>query len=131
MLSLSLSQVLREVDRRCRIRSDFVLVSADLVSNMDLGPVLEQHRARRAESKDNILTMVLNRAVPGMQPGGVAIAKNGPAPLLWRERCLGGFCKWTIGTVGMFVRGVQRRSSSITGSQCIRGNLVWAVFGDG
>ena len=35
-----------------------VQVSGDTVSNMDLAPVVEQHRARRAVDKNAIMTMV-------------------------------------------------------------------------
>lgn len=58
---LSAGEALRLVDQRNVVRSDFVLVSGDTVSNMSLQPVLAAHRARRAVDKLSILTMVTKR----------------------------------------------------------------------
>ena len=46
----------------CQIRSDFVLVSGDTVSNMSLEVVLAEHRERRKKDKHAVLTMVLQRS---------------------------------------------------------------------
>jgi translation initiation factor eIF-2B subunit epsilon len=55
----SAGDALREIEGMGIIRSDpFVLVSGDVVSNMDLKSVVEQHKARRAEDKNNIMTVV-------------------------------------------------------------------------
>ncbi|MEW5304708.1 MAG: hypothetical protein WDW36_007300 [Sanguina aurantia] len=56
---LSAGEALRSVDERNIIKSDFILVSADTVSNMQLGPVLAAHMKRRAEDKNAIMTMVM------------------------------------------------------------------------
>lgn len=55
---LSAGEALRMIDQRDVIKSDFVLVSGDTVSNMNLAAVLETHRARRAADKSAIYTMV-------------------------------------------------------------------------
>lgn len=49
---------LRVVDQRNVVRSDFVLVSGDVVSNMALAPALAAHRARRKTDKQVLMTMV-------------------------------------------------------------------------
>jgi len=54
----SAGEALRIIDQRDIIKSDFVLVSGDTVSNVDLAPVLEAHRSRRSADKNSIMTMV-------------------------------------------------------------------------
>jgi len=56
---LSAGEALRLIDQKDIIKSDFVLVSGDTVSNMNLAPVLEAHRARRAADKSAIFTMIM------------------------------------------------------------------------
>ena len=51
-------EALREIDIKDIIKSDFVLVSGDVVSNMDLGAALEAHKARRDKDKNALMTMV-------------------------------------------------------------------------
>lgn len=51
-------EALREIDMKDIIKSDFVLVSGDVVSNMDLGAALESHKARRDKDKNALMTMV-------------------------------------------------------------------------
>ncbi|EFJ50987.1 hypothetical protein VOLCADRAFT_57555, partial [Volvox carteri f. nagariensis] len=55
---LSAGEALRLIDQRDLIKGDFVLCSADIVSNMKLAPMLEAHRARRAADKNAIMTLV-------------------------------------------------------------------------
>lgn len=40
----SLGDVLRDVDAKALVRSDFVLVYGDVVSNIDLSQALQEHR---------------------------------------------------------------------------------------
>ncbi|GFR46848.1 hypothetical protein Agub_g8488 [Astrephomene gubernaculifera] len=56
---LSAGEALRLIDQRDLIKGDFVLCSADTVSNMRLGPMLEAHRARRAADKNAIMTLAM------------------------------------------------------------------------
>jgi hypothetical protein len=51
-------EALREIDIKDIIKGDFVLVSGDVVSNMDLGAALEDHKARRDKDKNALMTMV-------------------------------------------------------------------------
>eukprot|EP01135_Chromosphaera_perkinsii_P012451 Nk52_evm62s2657 gene=Nk52_evmTU62s2657 len=62
---LSVGDALREIDQLSLIRSDFVLVSGDVVSNMKFDKVLEEHRKRKLVDKCSIMTMVLKLAEPG------------------------------------------------------------------
>ncbi|ORZ38414.1 nucleotide-diphospho-sugar transferase [Catenaria anguillulae PL171] len=57
--SMSMGDVLRELDTKSLIKSDFILVNADVVSNLKLEPVLALHKERRAKDKNAIMTMVL------------------------------------------------------------------------
>lgn len=54
----SAGEALREIDVKDMIKSDFVLVSGDVVSNMDLGSAVRAHRARREKNKNALMTMV-------------------------------------------------------------------------
>ncbi|KXZ48102.1 hypothetical protein GPECTOR_30g197 [Gonium pectorale] len=56
---LSAGEALRTIDQRDMIKGDFVLCSADVVSNMKLAPMLEAHRARRAADKNAIMTLAM------------------------------------------------------------------------
>lgn len=52
-----------QVDSMSLIRSDpFVLISGDVISNMNLGAVISAHKARRKADKNCIMTMVMKRA---------------------------------------------------------------------
>ena len=62
---LSTGDMLREIDSRSLIRSDFVLVSGDLVSNMDLDRAVQEHRQRKQSIKDSVMTMIFMAASPG------------------------------------------------------------------
>lgn len=55
---LSAGEALRSLDQKDIIKSDFILVSGDSVSNMKLAPALAAHRARREKDKNAIMTMV-------------------------------------------------------------------------
>lgn len=55
---------MRELDAKQLIDTDFILVTGDVVSNMKLDKVLEEHRARRQADKSAIMTMVLKKASP-------------------------------------------------------------------
>ena len=59
----SLPHALAQVDSMSLIRSDpFVLISGDVISNMNLGAVISAHKARRKADKNCIMTMVMKRA---------------------------------------------------------------------
>lgn len=58
----SMGDAMRELDGKSLITGDFLLITADVVTNMVIGPALQEHRARRAKNKDAIMTMVLREA---------------------------------------------------------------------
>lgn len=59
----SAGDALREVDNMGAVRSDpFILTTGDVVSNMNLRDVVEQHKRRRREDKNSIMTMVFKTA---------------------------------------------------------------------
>ncbi len=51
-------EALREIDVKDLVKTDFVLVTGDVVSNMDLGSALRMHRGRREKNKGALMTMV-------------------------------------------------------------------------
>ena len=53
---------MRDLDRRDLITGDFVFITGDVISNLDLEPVLARHRARREKDKNAIMTMVLRES---------------------------------------------------------------------
>ena len=56
---------MRNLDNLDLITGDFLLVSGDVISNVNLEPALVKHRARREKNKDAIMTMVLREAGVG------------------------------------------------------------------
>eukprot|EP01083_Nonionella_stella_P281915 959447_1 len=56
---------LRHLDNLDVIRSDpFVLISAEVVTNFDLGAAIKQHRDRSAKDSNNIMTSIFKKASP-------------------------------------------------------------------
>eukprot|EP00794_Sanderia_malayensis_P012839 gene12839-14159_t len=62
---ISFGDAIREIDRGGFIRSDFLLVPGDLVSNVKLGDIIQQHKTRRKKEKDSVMTMLFKTAKPG------------------------------------------------------------------
>ena len=60
----SVGDALRDIDSQSLIHSDFVLVSGDLVANMDLKEVIEKHKATRKVDKLSVMTCVYKKANP-------------------------------------------------------------------
>ncbi|KAH3660037.1 hypothetical protein OGAPHI_007242 [Ogataea philodendri] len=60
--SRSVGDAMRDIDSRGLIAGDFVLVSGDVVTNLDLGKVVSLHKQRRTSDRDYIATMVLKQA---------------------------------------------------------------------
>lgn len=61
----SVGDALREIDRQSLLKSDFVLVSGDVVSNMKLEQVFQEHKERRNIDRSSLMTMVFKVANPG------------------------------------------------------------------
>uniref|UniRef100_A0A671XZT7 Translation initiation factor eIF2B subunit epsilon n=1 Tax=Sparus aurata TaxID=8175 RepID=A0A671XZT7_SPAAU len=62
----SLGDVLRDVDAKSLVRSDFVLVYGDVVSNVDISQALQEHRHRRKMDKNiSVMTMICKESSPG------------------------------------------------------------------
>ncbi|XP_060940090.1 translation initiation factor eIF-2B subunit epsilon [Limanda limanda] len=62
----SLGDVLRDVDAKNLVRSDFVLVYGDVVSNIDISHALQVHRHRRKTEKNiSVMTMMFKESSPG------------------------------------------------------------------
>ncbi len=63
--SYSIGDVLRELDAKQVIKSDFILVSGDIVSNVSMLPILERHyRLRQEQKNETIMTMLLRESSP-------------------------------------------------------------------
>ncbi|CED82551.1 Translation initiation factor 2B, epsilon subunit (eIF-2Bepsilon/GCD6) [Phaffia rhodozyma] len=61
--ALSTGDALRELDSMNIIKSDFILLSGDVVSNIDLKNAVEAHKERRKVSKDSIMTIVVKEGL--------------------------------------------------------------------
>ncbi|CAH1225813.1 EIF2B5 [Branchiostoma lanceolatum] len=62
--SLSPGDALRLIYDRSLIRTDFVLVMGDLVSTINLQPIIQQHKQRRLKDKVTVMTMLFREAAP-------------------------------------------------------------------
>jgi len=60
--SRSVGDAMRDLDNRGLITGDFLLVSGDVVTNIQFDKVMEAHKARKAADRDHIATMVLTQA---------------------------------------------------------------------
>lgn len=60
----SVGDALRDIDAQSLIRSDFVLVSGDLVANMQLQEVIQKHRELKKKDKMLVMTCVYKKAKP-------------------------------------------------------------------
>lgn len=60
----SIGDALRDIDTKAIIQGDFILVSGDVVSNMNLTRALNAHNERRKIDKNMIMTMVLKPSTP-------------------------------------------------------------------
>lgn len=60
----SVGDALREIDVQSLIRTDFVLVSGDLVANMQLQEVIQRHRELKKKDKMLVMTCVYKKAKP-------------------------------------------------------------------
>jgi translation initiation factor eIF-2B subunit epsilon len=59
---LSAGDALRELDRRAVVRSDpFVLISGDVISNMSITHLIEEHRARKKKDSSCVMTTVFKQ----------------------------------------------------------------------
>ncbi|GKV07540.1 hypothetical protein SLEP1_g19300 [Rubroshorea leprosula] len=62
--SISAGDALRLIYERNVIHGDFVLISGDTVSNMSLTQALQEHKERRKNDANAIMTMVIKRSKP-------------------------------------------------------------------
>ncbi|XP_062611312.1 translation initiation factor eIF-2B subunit epsilon-like [Saccostrea cucullata] len=67
---MSMGDALREIHDKSVIRSDFVLVYGDVVANIRLQDVLEEHKKRREDKTDpknrnSVMTMIFQKVPPG------------------------------------------------------------------
>uniref|UniRef100_A0ABI7ZZ83 Translation initiation factor eIF2B subunit epsilon n=1 Tax=Felis catus TaxID=9685 RepID=A0ABI7ZZ83_FELCA len=61
----SLGDVLRDVDAKALVRSDFLLVYGDVISNINITKALEEHRLRRKLEKNvSVMTMIFKESSP-------------------------------------------------------------------
>lgn len=58
----SIGDVMRDLDNGGIITGDFILVSGDVVTNIDFSKMLSFHKEMHAKDKDHIATMCLNKA---------------------------------------------------------------------
>ena len=62
--SRSVGDAMRDIDSRGLINGDFILISGDVVTNLDISNVLENHKSYKQSDRDYICTMVLTQAAP-------------------------------------------------------------------
>ncbi|ODV80981.1 SE-domain-containing protein [Suhomyces tanzawaensis NRRL Y-17324] len=85
--SRSVGDVMRDIDNRGLISGDFLLVSGDVVTNIDFNKAMNVHKYKKQQDKDHIVTMVLTQASPlhktrsQVEPGTFILDKK-------TDRCL-------------------------------------------
>ena len=85
----SAGDALRELDRQGVITTDpFVLVSGDVISNINLKRVVQLHKNRRKKDKCAIMTMVTYPRCPTTEETGVAGLWLGCSVVRWQRRRL-------------------------------------------
>lgn len=62
---LCVGDALREIDREGLIRSDFILLHGDLISNVKLAAAIKDHKENRKKEKNLVMTMLHRKACPG------------------------------------------------------------------
>jgi translation initiation factor eIF-2B subunit epsilon len=62
--SRSVGDAMRDLDNRGLITGDFILISGDVVTNIDFAKAHQIHKNRRLQDKDQIVTMILTQASP-------------------------------------------------------------------
>ena len=63
----SFGDAMRDLDEKGILRSHFILLSADVISNVHLDPLIREHKRRYNENKNTTLTLVYQNADPGHQ----------------------------------------------------------------
>jgi translation initiation factor eIF-2B subunit epsilon len=58
----SVGDALRDLDAKQLIQSDFILISGNVISNLNLASILDAHRERKTTDKNSIMTLVLKKA---------------------------------------------------------------------
>ncbi|KAG8529314.1 uncharacterized protein KY384_005950 [Bacidia gigantensis] len=61
----SVGDCMRDLDNRDLVTGDFLVVSGDVVSNVNLASALSRHRSRKGKDKNAIMTMVLREEGSG------------------------------------------------------------------
>ncbi|ESP01810.1 hypothetical protein LOTGIDRAFT_225095, partial [Lottia gigantea] len=62
---MSVGDSLREIDSKSLIRSDFILITGDVVSNIAIQNIMDIHKKRREKDKSSLMTMVYKKAPIG------------------------------------------------------------------
>ncbi|KAJ3274956.1 hypothetical protein HDV01_001820 [Terramyces sp. JEL0728] len=58
----SMGDVLRDMDAKQILQSDFILMSGDVVSNVNLEPLVKEHKLRKSTDKNLIMTLITKQA---------------------------------------------------------------------
>ncbi|KAK7865186.1 hypothetical protein R5R35_012043 [Gryllus longicercus] len=61
----TLGDAMRDLDAKAVIRSDFILLTADVIANIQLLPILERHRKFAKQDKGAVMTILYKEAGPG------------------------------------------------------------------
>jgi hypothetical protein len=119
---LSAGEALRSIDQKDLVKGDFLLVSGDVVSNMDVGAALQEHRRRREKDANAILTMVMPSALSdtprrrstaaGLLARRAAWAPCPPAPHASRLRPPVGRLVWVRRSHSMIAGSTRTRDGS-------------------
>lgn len=67
----SMGDAMRELSSEGHIRGPFVLVTGDLIANMDMRAAMEAHQANKTQDKEAIMTCIFKKVMPGHPTRGI------------------------------------------------------------
>ena len=61
----SFGDAMRDIDGKGILRQDFLLLFGDCIGNVNLAPILQEHKTRSKEDKNATMTLLYRKAAPG------------------------------------------------------------------
>ena len=115
----SAGDALRALDQKALMEDDFVLVSGDVISNLDIAGVVREHQARKAKDSNAIMTMVGACAAP-CRPAQTWTPTEG-----WRQASVSMWCVRASARPACLGAGLQKQAG---GQRWARAGLVQALL---
>lgn len=83
----SVGDVLRDLDRQAKIKGDFILIRGDVVGNINLTHIMEEHKQRKKQDKGSVMTAIYQRIEAGEEEvDSPCIARNRDNKILFYSK---------------------------------------------